>query len=76
MFLSNILFFSSMIETGKLIYPIFNMQNSMHHPNYYVVSNQVNSLAIGIVDFRSVLKNSNAMKTLANKFIIIELNKK
>ena len=52
----------------------------MMHRNYsfmsnsskYLISNIPKTNEIGIVDFRYILKKSNAMKTLGNKFLLFE----
>ena len=40
--------------------------------NLILISNDINVNKIGIVDFRYILKKSNAIKTLGNKFLIFE----
>jgi len=40
--------------------------------NLYLISNNVNVNKIGIVDFRYILKKSNAIKILGNKFLTFE----
>ena len=44
----------------------------MSNSNKYLISNIPETNEIGIVDFRYILKKSNAMKTLGNKFLLFE----
>lgn len=39
---------------------------------FYLISNDININKIGVVDFRYILKKSNAIKILGNKFLIFE----
>ena len=45
---------------------------SMSVSSKYLISNIPETNEIGIVDFRYILKKSNAMKTLGNKFLLFE----
>ena len=51
-----------------------NLINDIYHSqqNHVLISNDLNINKIGIVDFRYILKKSNAIKTLGNKFLIFE----
>ena len=44
----------------------------MSNSNKFLISNMTEIHEIGIVDFRYILKKSNAMKTLGNKFLLFE----
>ena len=44
----------------------------MSNSSKYLISNISETHEIGIVDFRYILKKSNAMKTLGNKFLLFE----
>ena len=44
----------------------------MSNSSKYLISNIPEAHKIGIVDFRYILKKSNAMKTLGNKFLLFE----
>ena len=44
----------------------------MSNSNKYLISKTPEIHEIGIVDFRYILKKSNAMKTLGNKFLLFE----
>ena len=45
---------------------LLNRQNSLK------ISNNIENNKIGIIDFRYILKSSNAMKLLGNKFLTLE----
>ena len=69
MFFYNFLSFINMIEDKKidknfLLFPINSYQQSLLY-----ISNSININKIGIVDFRYILKKSNAIKVLGNKFV-------
>ena len=51
-----------------------NLINDIYHSQqkHVLISNDLNINKIGIVDFRFILKKSNAIKTLGNKFLIFE----
>ena len=51
-----------------------NLINDNYHSQkkHVLISNDLNINKIGIVDFRYILKKSNAIKTLGNKFLIFE----
>ena len=74
MFFLDLLIFSTVIDNKyhKFI-------NSNRYNNYYLkpensikISNVVENNKIGIIDFRYILKSSNAMKLLGNKFLTLE----
>ena len=44
----------------------------MNNSSKFLITNISESYKIGIVDFRYILKKSNAMKTLGNKFLLFE----
>ena len=44
----------------------------MSNSSKYLISDILETHEIGIVDFRYILKKSNAMKTLGNKFLLFE----
>ncbi len=71
MFFFDLLVFSTLLDNQYIKYinnneyknKIFNIQN---------ISNDVDNNKIGIIDFRYILKSSNAMKLLGNKFLTLE----
>ena len=71
MFFFDFLIFSTLLDNQYIKYVnknnhknrIFNIQN---------ISNDVGNNGIGIIDFRYILKSSNAMKLLGNKFLTLE----
>ena len=75
----NLLILSSVISNSltetKFIH---KLDNSINPYKKLLISEQPLANKIGIVDFRYILKNSNAMKTLGNKFLYYEkkINKK
>ena len=73
MFLTKILILSSFIYTSSPSSKITNRDNTFfNNSNKLLISNLLESHKIGIVDFRYILKESNAMKTLGNKFLLFE----
>ncbi len=80
MFFFELLFFPTLtdnqyinsIDLNKYSDNFFNIQN------IYKISNNIENNKIGIIDFRYILKSSNAMKLLGKKFLILEkeINKK
>ena len=75
----NLLIFSSIINNNLPSYKI--IQKDDIYSNYskkLLISEQPLNDKIGIVDFRYILKKSNAMKILGNKFLYYEkkINKK
>ena len=55
------------IEKNILLNKVYSTQQ-----NLFLINNHVNVNKIGIVDFRYILKKSNAIKTLGNKFLMFE----
>ena len=76
----NIISFISILENNEIsnanILNIINNSESKFYP--IPISNTVSVDKIGIVDFRYILKKSNAIKVLGDKFILFEkkINKK
>ena len=68
MLFTDILFFSN------IIYKQLNdcRFNDRYEENYIKISSIVDDNKIGIIDFRFILKKSNAMKLLGNKFLSLE----
>ena len=70
----NILYFINIIENNDIVNTdIINIINNSENNFYPIpISNNVNVDKIGIVDFRYILKKSNAIKILGDKFIHFE----
>ena len=70
----NIVYFINIIENNEVINTdIINIINNSESNFYPIpISNTVNIDKIGIVDFRYILKKSNAIKVLGDKFILFE----
>ena len=70
----NIVSFINIIENNEIVntYVVNNMKNSESKFNPILISNTVSVDKIGIVDFRYILKKSNAIKILADKFVLFE----
>jgi len=70
----NIISFINILENNEIanadIINIINNSESKFYP--ILISNTVNVDKIGIVDFRYILKKSNAIKILGDKFILFE----
>ena len=74
MFFFDLLVFSILIDNQHIEYMnnhgyknnFLNIQNSLK------ISNNIENNKIGIIDFRYILKSSNAMKILGNKFLTLE----
>lgn len=70
----DLLFFSTISNSNT------NYYNNVNDPKYvkiqYIVDNQYENTInkIGIIDFRFILKKSNAMKILGKKFLLLEKN--
>ena len=71
MILTNILFFSVLIDNNSFHYTKPSLKNFDIY-KLSLISNDIEFNKIGIVDFRKILRNSNSMKILANKFVIAE----
>ena len=80
MFFTNFIFFSSLISFSNYNFnkyvnydsPLIKVKNNIKTPSNFEINK------IGIIDFRFILKKSNAMKILGNKFLTLEkeINKK
>ena len=72
MFFLNFLSFMHIID-NKIINKNYSL-NQIKPPekSLFLISNEININKIGIVDFRYILKKSNAIKVLGNKFILFE----
>ena len=70
----NIVYFINIIENNEIVNTdIINIINNSESSFYPIpISNTVNIDKIGIVDFRYILKKSNAIKVLGDKFIFFE----
>ena len=69
----NFLILSSIINNNiNSSYLIKKNNRLLNTPTKFLVSNKSKIDKIGIVDFRYILKKSNAMKTLGNKFLLFE----
>ena len=74
MFFFDLLVFSILIDNQYFDY----VNNHSHKKNFLniknslKISNNIENNKIGIVDFRYILKSSNAMKLLGNKFLTLE----
>ena len=74
MFFLNIVSFINMIKNNDIGNAnIINIINNSENNFYPIpISNTVNIDKIGIVDFRYILKKSNAIKILGKKFVLFE----
>jgi Skp family chaperone for outer membrane proteins len=70
----NIISFINSIEKNHIVhFDIFNIINNAKGNFYSIpISDIVNIDKIAIVDFRYILKKSNAIKILGNKFVLFE----
>ena len=70
----NIVYFINIIENNDIVNTdIINIINNSENNFYPIpISNIVNVDKIGIVDFRYILKKSNAIKILGDKFVHFE----
>ena len=70
----NIAYFINIIENNQIVNTdIINIINNSESSFYPIpISNTVNIDKIGIVDFRYILKKSNAIRVLGDKFIFYE----
>ena len=77
MLLINFLFLSTFIDNNNFYYTK-RFTNNFESSKFYLISNDFQSNKIGVVDFRKVLRSSNAMQILGNNFISAEkrLNQK
>ena len=74
MFIFDLLVFSILIDNQYFEYMINNRhkKNFLNMQNILKISNNIENNKIGIIDFRYILKSSNAMKLLGNKFLTLE----
>ena len=73
MLFTKIIIISSCIYGGTPSSLMMNRSDCfMSDSSKYLISNIPETHEIGIVDFRYILKKSNAMKTLGNKFLLFE----
>ena len=69
----NLLILSSIINNNITSSTIIQKNNGiLNSPKNFLISNKSEVDKIGVVDFRYILKKSNAMKTLGNKFLLFE----
>ena len=73
MFFFDLIVFSTLIDNQLNKYVIEHKYNSEFLNNHSIlkISNNIDN-KIGIIDFRYILKSSNAMKLLGNKFLSLE----
>ena len=76
--LINLLILSSIIHEPNINSSLQIKNNLVDIKNIILTSQNIENEKIGIVDFRFILKKSNAMKILGEKFILLEneMNKK
>ena len=72
MLLLNILSFVNFIEDRNINKNVILNNKISPKQNFLLVSNDLNINKIGIVDFRYILKKSNAIRILGNKFLTFE----
>ena len=74
MFFFDLLVFSTLIDNQYFLYMNnhWNTKLSFNVENHLKISKNVENNKIGIIDFRYILKSSNAMKLLGNKFLTLE----
>ena len=74
MLLLNIVSFINMIENNEIVNTDISNIINISESNFYQIpiSKNVSIDKIGIVDFRYILKKSNAIKILGKKFILFE----
>ena len=69
----NLLILSSIINNNITSSTVIQKNSSsLNLPTNFLISDKSEIDKIGIVDFRYILKKSNAMKTLGNKFLLFE----
>ena len=71
MILTNILFLSILIDNNSFHYTKPSLKNFDIY-KLSLISDDIEFNKMGIVDFRKILRNSNSMKILGNKFVIAE----
>ena len=74
MFFFDLFVFSKLIDNGysKYVNKYKYINNYLYIQNISNITNNIEKNKIGIIDFRYILKSSNAMKLLGNKFISLE----
>ena len=74
MFFFDLLVFSILIDNQYFDYMNNHRykKNFLNIQNILKISNNIENNKIGIIDFRYILKSSNAMKLLGNKFLTLE----
>ena len=73
MFFFDLVVFSNLIDNQYTIYKHnHNKKNTLNVENHLKISKSIEYNKIGIIDFRYILKSSNAMKLLGNKFLTLE----
>ena len=73
MFFFDLVVFSNLIDNQYTIYKHnHNKKNTLNVENHLKISKNIENNKIGIIDFRYILKSSNAMKLLGNKFLTLE----
>ena len=72
MLILNILSFINLIVDKSIDKNILLNQNNISEQKLFLTTNSINASKIGIVDFRYILKKSNAIKILGNKFLMFE----
>ena len=74
MFFFDLLVFSILIDNQYIEFMSHHghKNNFLNIQNIIKISNNIENNKIGIVDFRYILKSSNAMKLLGNKFLTLE----
>ena len=72
MLILNILSFINLIVDKSIDKNILLNQNNISEQKLFLTTNSINASKIGIVDFRYILKKSNAIKVLGNKFLMFE----
>ena len=72
MLLFNILSFINLIDVKNIEKNVLFNQINPSQQSHYLINTLVDANKIGIVDFRYILKKSNAIKILGNKFLMFE----
>ena len=79
MFFFDLLVFSTLVNKQYIEHSNNHISNNfLNIQSVLKISNKFDNNTIGIIDFRYILKSSNAMKLLGNKFLSLEkeINKK
>ena len=72
MLFTDLLLFSTIINTNTNFNNYYDVYNHIKIQKIVNNSNEIIINKIGIIDFRFILKRSNAMKILGNKFLLLE----